>query len=83
MLSALSPLLNKNRKDNFKPITKGSFKKITYTNNSVTDRLFSDELQKMIEVKIRKISISNFDDKPSGVALEVVFSSTPNKNDDD
>lgn len=44
----------------------GSFKKITYTNNSVTDRLFGDELQKKIEVKIRKISISNFDDKPSG-----------------
>jgi hypothetical protein len=83
MLSAPCTLLNKNRKDNFKPITKGSFKKITYTNNSVTDRLFSDELQKMIEVKIRKISISNFDDKPSGVALEVVFSSTRNKNDDD
>jgi len=67
MLSASCTLLNQYRKDNFKPIMKGSFKKITYTNNSVTDKLFSDELQRKIEdiSKSRKISISNFDDKPS------------------
>jgi hypothetical protein len=51
--------------DNF---MKESFNKITHTNNSVTEKLLEDDLQKKIEdiSKSRKISISNFDDKPSG-----------------
>ena len=51
MLSALCTLLNQYGKDNFKPIMKESFKKITHTNNSVTEKLFGDDLQRKIEQK--------------------------------
>jgi hypothetical protein len=49
MLSALCTLLIQYGKDNFKPIMKESFNKITHTNNSVTEKLFEDDLQKKIE----------------------------------
>jgi hypothetical protein len=45
----LRTLLNQYGKDNFKPIMKESFNNITHTNNSVTEKLFGDDLQKKIE----------------------------------
>jgi hypothetical protein len=82
MLSALCTLLIQYGKDNFKPIMKESFNKITHTNNSVTEKLLEDDLQKKIEdiSKSRKISISNFDDKPSGSGFRGSFSSNLNRN---
>ena len=83
MLSALCTLLNiQYGNDNFKPIMKESFHKITHTNNSVTEKLFEDDLQKKIKdvSKSRKISISNFDDKPSGSGFRGGLSSNLNRN---
>jgi hypothetical protein len=76
MFSAMCTLLNQYGKDNFKPIMKESFNNITHTNNSVTEKLFGDDLQKKIEdiSKLRKIIISNFDDKLSGSCV-TLFSS--------
>lgn len=50
--------------------------KITHTNNSVIEKLFGDDLQMKIEdiSKSGKISISNFDDNPSGSGFRYVFS---------
>ena len=70
MLSAMCTLLNQYGKDNFKPIMKESFNNITHTDNSVTEKLFGDDLQK----KLRKIIISNFDDKLSGSCVRGGFS---------
>ncbi|CAC5425137.1 unnamed protein product [Mytilus coruscus] len=55
------------RKENFKPIMVGKFEKLTYTNNSVSDKLFGDDLQKKIEdiQKSEKINVTGFTDKPS------------------
>lgn len=68
MLAASYTQLNQYRKDNFKPVLTGKFKKLAYSSNLVTDKLFGDDLQKKIEdiQKSRKISISGFDEKPSG-----------------
>ena len=76
MLSAMCTLLNKYGKDNFNPIMKESFNNITHTNNSVTEKLFGDDLQKEIEdiSKVRKIIISNFDDTLSGSCVRGGFS---------
>ena len=76
MLSAMCTLLNQYGKDNFKTIMKESFNNITHTNNSVTEKLFGDDLQKKIEdiSKLRKIIISNFDDKLSGSRVRGGFS---------
>ena len=68
MLATSYTQLNQYRKDNFKPVLTGKFKKLAYSSNLVTDKLFGDDLQKKIEniQKSRKISISVFDEKPSG-----------------
>jgi hypothetical protein len=60
MVLECSQYLNQYRKDNFKPVLIGKFKKLTYSSNLVTDKLFGDDLQKKIEdiQKSRKISIS-------------------------
>ncbi|CAC5417745.1 unnamed protein product [Mytilus coruscus] len=70
MFAASYTQLNQNRKENFKPIMVGKFKKLTYTNNSVSDQLFGDDLQKKIEdiQKSKRISakgFTGFTDKPS------------------
>ncbi|CAC5388760.1 unnamed protein product [Mytilus coruscus] len=70
MFAASYTQLNQYRKENFKPIMVGKFKKLTYTNNSVSDKLFGDDLQKKIEdiQKSKRISVTGFTgftDKPS------------------
>ncbi|CAG2201389.1 unnamed protein product [Mytilus edulis] len=71
MFAASYTQLNQYRKENFKPIMVGKFKKHTYTNNSVSDKLFGDDLQKKIEdiQKSKKISVTGFNtgftEKPS------------------
>ena len=68
MVAASYTQLNQYRKDNFKPVLTGKFKKLTFTNNSVTDQLFGDDLQKKLEdiQKSKKINICGFnEDKPS------------------
>ncbi|XP_071126837.1 uncharacterized protein [Mytilus edulis] len=71
MFAASYTQLNQYRKENFKPIMIGKFKKLTYTNNSVSDKLFGDDLQKKIEdiQKSKKISVTGFNtgftEKPS------------------
>ncbi|CAC5357999.1 unnamed protein product [Mytilus coruscus] len=49
MFAASYTKLNQYRKENFKPVMVGKFKRLTYTNNSVSDKLFGDDLQKKIE----------------------------------
>ena len=69
MLAATYTQLNQYRKDNFKPALAGKFKKLTFTDNSVRDKLFGDDLSKKLEEiqKSKKINLSGFDDdKPSG-----------------
>jgi len=68
MLAASYTQLNQYRKDKFKPILTGKFKKLAFANNSVTDKLFGDDLQKKIEdiQKSKNITVTGFSDKTTG-----------------
>ena len=60
--------LNQYRKDNFKPILTGKFKKLAFAKNSITDKLFGDDLQKKIEdiQKSKNITVAGFSDNTTG-----------------
>jgi hypothetical protein len=81
MVAASYTHLNQYRKDNIKPVLTGKFKKLTSSNNSVTDQLFGDDLQKKLEdiQKSKKINICGFnEDNPSRSGYSANF----NRNDD-
>lgn len=68
ILAASYTQLNQYRKDKFKPILTGKFKKPAFANNKVTDTLFGDDLQKKIEdiQKSKNITVTGFSYKTTG-----------------
>lgn len=49
MLAASYTQMNQYRKTNFQPVPGGKFKKLTFTKNEVTDKLFGDDLPKKLK----------------------------------
>jgi hypothetical protein len=83
MVAASYTQLNQYRKDNIKPVLTGKFKKLTSTNNSVTDQLFGDDLQKKLEdiQKSKKINICGFnEDNPSRSGYSANFNRFDDKS---
>ena len=68
MLAALYTQLNQYRKDNFKPILTGKFKKLAFAKNSITDKLLGNDLRKKIEdiQKSKNITVAGFSDNTTG-----------------
>jgi hypothetical protein len=68
MLAALYTQLNQYRKDNFKPILTGKFKKLAFAKNSITDKLLGNDLRKKIEdiQKSKNITVAGFSANTTG-----------------